>query len=105
MLTGDFHYPINDGTLPLDRVALLDVWKEIFMGVAQDQQLRSQFDVIELFKYTAELGGAKNIERFQVQAMPDQQVMDQMQAGNMKPMEKMAPATGVEGNPGQRLMI
>ena len=32
-IVGDFYYPINDGTLPLDRVALLDIWQQIFQAV------------------------------------------------------------------------
>lgn len=108
MLVGDFQYPIHDGTLPLDRVALLDVWKEIFMGVAQDQELRSQFSVGEMFKYLAELGGARNIDRFQIQTAPDEQVAAQAQAGNIITTRQAsgarpAPAAGVTPNPGQRM--
>lgn len=66
-ITGDFHYPVSDGSLPLDRVALMDVWKEVFMAIAQDPQLRQGFDVMEIFSFIAELGGATDIERFKVQ--------------------------------------
>lgn len=112
MLTGDFHYPIHDGTLPLDRIALLDVWKEIFLGVAQDQQLRAGFDMLEMFKYIAELGGAKNIERFQVNAMPDDQVAAQAQAGNIITTGQARGAMpgggnttpGINADPSQRLL-
>jgi len=38
-----------------------------------------------VFEYTAELGGARNIEDFKVQMTPDQQVMAQAQAGNVVP--------------------
>lgn len=108
MLTGDFQYPVNDGTLPLDRVALLDVWKEIFMGVAQDPQLRQNFDMMHMFEFIAQLGGAQNIERFQIKAAPDDQVAAAAQAGNMIPTREALPQSGttpgVEANPGGRLM-
>lgn len=109
-LTGDFQYPIHDGTLPLDRVALLDVWKEIFLGVAQDQQLRGSFDVLEMFKYLAELGGAKNIERFEIKAAPDQMIDQQAQAGNIITTGQARGAApsgqtpGINADQGQRLM-
>ena len=102
-LTGDFQYPIHDGTLPLDRVALLDVWKEIFLGVAQDQELRGRFDVFEMFKHIAELGGAKDISRFEVQAAPDAQVEQQVQAGNIVPGPTNQ-TPGINANQGQRLL-
>ena len=67
MLVGDFHYPVHDGTLPLDKVALLDVWKEIYQGIVSDPQLRQGFDVMAIFKFLAELGGAKNVDQFVIQ--------------------------------------
>jgi len=87
-LVGDFHYPVNDGTLPMDRIAMLDVWKEIFMAVAQDQQLRQEFNVTGIFEFVAELGGAKNIDKFkvQVQPVPNAQLEQQAQAGNSVPV-------------------
>ncbi len=87
-LTGDFYYPIHDGTLPLDKVALLDVWKEIFLGVAQDQELRQQFSVIKIFEHIAELGGARNIDQFKIDmnvAAPEA-IEQQAQAGNLVPI-------------------
>jgi len=107
MLTGDFQYPIHDGTLPLDRIALLDVWKEIFLGVSQDPNLAPRFDVIEMFKYIAELGGAKDISRFEVKTMPDAALAGQVQAGNMIPTQTPAAPSqtpGINANQGQRLM-
>lgn len=69
MLVGDFQYPVNDGTLPIDRVAMVDVWKEIFLGVAQSPQLAQKFDLVKIFKHLATLGGAKNIDSFEVKVM------------------------------------
>lgn len=64
MLVGSFNYQVSDGTLPFDKVAALEVWKEILMGVAQDPELRATKDITKIFDYVAELGGAKNIDRF-----------------------------------------
>lgn len=69
-LAGDFYYPVHDGTLPIDRVAMLDVWKEILMGVSQDPNLSQQFSVPDIFQFVAKLGGAENIDSFRVQVAP-----------------------------------
>jgi len=90
MVAGDFQFPVSDGTLPIDRAALLDVWKQIFLGIAQSPQLSATFDIIKVFEYTAELGGARNIEDFKIQMTPDQQVLAQAQAGNMVPAGQAA---------------
>lgn len=88
MLVGDFHYPVHDGTLPLDKVALLEVWKEIFMAVSQDPELRQSYSLPKIFEWIAELGGARNIDNFKVdvQMQPTPQVMDQAAAGNVVPI-------------------
>ena len=67
MLTGDFHFPVHDGTLPLDRVALLDIWKELFLAISKDPQLRAEYSVPRIFDWIAELGGARNIETMKLQ--------------------------------------
>lgn len=79
-LVGDFYFPIHDGTLPIDKVATLDIWREIMMGVLQDPQLRSEYDVGKLFEFVAELGGARNITQFKL--APAEQMQQQIQAGN-----------------------
>lgn len=102
MLVGAFHFPVHDGTLPLDRVALLDQWKEIFLAVASDPELRAQFSVPEIFDYIAELGGAKNLDRFKIQIAPDQQVQQQAQAGNLVPTGESGQVNAVPARPGNR---
>jgi hypothetical protein len=91
-LVGDFYFPVNDGTLPIDRVAMLDVWKEVFLAVAQDQELRQQFSIAALFEHVAELGGAKNLDQFKVQInpVPDQQLQNAAQAGNVAPLQAIS---------------
>jgi hypothetical protein len=112
-VVGDFYYPINDGTLPIDRVAMLDVWKELFLAIVGNPLLAAQYDAPKIFEYVAKLGGADNLSSFrlqmQPQMMPDGQVQQQMQAGNVMPVPGMAgkngagvpgPARGAMGGPG-----
>lgn len=94
-ISGDFSYPINDGTLPLDRALLLGVWKEILLAVAQDQELRATFSLPKIFSYVADLGGASNIETFKIQQMPDAMVQQQVAQGNLVPTSALA--GGVSG--------
>ena len=85
-LNGDFNFPIHDGTLPLDKVALMDVWKEVFAITLQDQQLRQTMDIPKMFEYIAELGGAQNIQSFKANVVPDEQVAQMAQDGNIVPL-------------------
>lgn len=98
MLVGDFYYPINDGTLPIDRVATIDIWKQIFIGMTQDPMLQQEYDRGKVFEYIAELSGARNLKDFKMQPgvpptvqpnlMPDDQVQQQAQAGNVVPLPR-----------------
>lgn len=85
-LAGDYYFPVHDGTLPMDRVALMDIWKEVFMGVAQDQQLRQTFDVPKLFEFIAELGGAKNISGFKLQPQSPEAIAAGQANGSLVPV-------------------
>lgn len=99
MLTGDFYFPVHDGTLPLDRVAMLDVWKQVFMAVAQDQDLRGQFNLTRIFEYLAELGGAQGLDRFKV----DVQVTPPGEDPGAGPGMVPTPTPGVVASPGNRM--
>jgi hypothetical protein len=92
-LVGDFAFPVTDGTLPLDKIAILDVWKEIFMAVSQNQMLSQYYSIDKIFEFVCELSGARNIQKFKIQpgmmgmqAMDPAQMMQQQQAGNVVPL-------------------
>jgi hypothetical protein len=70
MITGSFNYQVSDGSLPYDKSAMLETWKEILFGVAQDPELRQEYALGQIFRYVAELGGAKNIDSFKRQQLP-----------------------------------
>jgi len=89
MLVGTFNYQISDGSLPYDKTALLEVWKEIMFGVAQDPELRQTYSVDKIFEHVAILGGAKNIASFKKPPPPP------MPAG--PPAGPFAPGQAPEG--------
>lgn len=74
MITGEFNYQVSDGTLPFDKMAMVEVWKEILFGIMQDPQLRQEFSVSKIFEHVAVLGGAKNISAFKNQMQPGMQL-------------------------------
>ena len=82
MLVGDFNYPVHDGTIPLDKVALLDVWKEIFTVTGQDPALVGRYDRGKMFEFMAELGGARNVESMKMR--PEQAIIEQALSGQLK---------------------
>lgn len=60
-----------DGTLPIDRMAQANLWKEILMGITRmPSQIAGGFDMMKIFSWTASLGGLKNINQMRVQVLP-----------------------------------
>jgi hypothetical protein len=80
---------------------MVDVWKELFLAVAGDQQLRSQFNVLGIFEHIAELSGAKNLDKFKVdlQQLPP----GQEPPPGAVPLQSPGQTPGVVSNPGTRL--
>jgi len=97
MVAGDYYYPVNDGTLPLDKTAILGVWKEIWMAIVGNPMLSQQYDAGKLFEYIAELGGAKNIGQFKATAAPDSQVAAGVANGGLTPLGPRPPAGNPQG--------
>ena len=66
LLTGDFTYPVHDGTLPLDRVVSFEIWKEILLGMSQSPVLSATHSIPKVFEHVCTLGGAPNITSFRL---------------------------------------
>lgn len=98
MIAGDFTFPVNDGTLPIDRTALLGVWKEIWMAIMSNPLLAQKYDGGKIFEYIAELGGAKNVSQFRINSAPDGQLTDAAASGNAVPLGPTGAGTA-RGNP------
>lgn len=89
-LSVNYDLIVRDGSIPGGNFS--DLWIELFKTIGSTPELMMQFDVSRIFMYIAQQLGAKNVEDFkrnmnQVQAttMPDQQVANQVQAGNIVP--------------------
>jgi len=83
----------HDGSIPGGNFS--EIWVELWKIIAQDPGLRQQYDHYRMFEYIAGELGAKNIGDFrkatggqeiQPEVMEDEQVLRQVEAGNMVPM-------------------
>ena len=85
-IVGFFDYVPVDGTMPVDKLALANLWKEIMGGVATSPELMAQYDIGKIFAYTAQLSGAKNINRFKIQLTPDDELARLRARGEVVPL-------------------
>ena len=81
---------VRDGSIPGGNFS--QSWLQMFKIVSDSPQLMQEFDVTRIFMYIASQLGAKNVGDFkrnlnniQMTTMPDNQVQDQLKAGNIVP--------------------
>lgn len=84
----DYDVKVRDGSVPGSNYS--EVWTKMFEMIATEPRLQQKFDIVKVFEHIARNNGAKNIEEFEIMPMPDEQVMQQVQAGNMIPLQDVA---------------
>lgn len=97
-LAGFYEVMPVDGTLPIDRFALSNLWKEILMGARHlPPQIQQGYDWAGIFAWTSKLSGLKNIDTFAVEQpamMPDGEIQAEAQAGNLVPSNQIPQPLG-----------
>jgi hypothetical protein len=66
MIAGAFDYAAVDGTLPIDRFALVSMWTNFFTQLRNFPQIAQQYDMGKLFGHVAQLGGLKDVKQFRI---------------------------------------
>ena len=93
-IAGFYDFVPVDGTLPIDRLAQANLWKEILLSFRFLPQLAQQYDLAKIFAYTAQVGGLKNINQFRVQLGDPGVLALEAQKGNVVPMRGNFGASG-----------
>jgi hypothetical protein len=94
-LAGFYDFVPVDGTMPVDRYALANLWKELLAGMRTLPSLMMQYDLGAIFGYVAQLAGVRNLQQFKLQVTPDEVLRAQVAAGNSVPLG------GGNGQPGK----
>lgn len=86
MIMGFWNFSPVNGTLPIDRSAQANLWKDM-MGQLKmmPPQVAMGFDWVKIFSWVGTLAGLKNINQFKIQLVPDGSMDGQVQAGNVIP--------------------
>lgn len=85
-IQGFYDFVPVDGTLPIDRFAQANLWRELMAQMEKSPQLMQQFDLGRIFMWVAQLAGLKNVDQFRIQAQPDETLALQAERGNVVPM-------------------
>lgn len=106
LIQGKFGYVVADGTMPLDRFAQINMWKELISAILMDPAMAGQFDIARIFMWVAQLGGLRNVQSFRLQATDPMALQQQVAAGNVVPItqgernpDNLRQLSGMGGNP------
>jgi hypothetical protein len=90
-IQGFFDFVPVDGTMPVDRMAQANLWKELMGSLRMmPPQVAMSYDWGRIFAWVATLAGLKNISQFKIQMLPDQVLQSQAAAGNVIPLPTRA---------------
>jgi hypothetical protein len=85
MIAGFWDFVPVDGTLPVDKYAMANLWKELMLGMTK-MGLAGAYDMPGIMEWVAQLSGLKNLSKFKIKVSPDAQLAAQAQAGNVIPL-------------------
>lgn len=85
-IAGSYDYAAVDGTLPLDRFAMVNMWSNMFAQLRNVPQVTQEYDMGKVFAHVAQLGGLKNIKQFRIQTRPEDELIKAVQNGNVLPL-------------------
>lgn len=88
-IVGFYTYLPVDGTLPIDRVALGQVWQGFLKDAMSVPQFAQKYDIVRIMGYLANLGGINNLKSFELDPMSQQQIAAGAQAGNLVPVQEV----------------
>lgn len=97
-IAGAYDYTPVDGTMPIDRFAMVNMWANLMTQMKNYPQVAQEYKIGDIFAWVAQLGGLKNIKQFKINMMDPGMLAAQAQQGNIVPMG-MGGAQGGGSNP------
>ena len=87
-IVGFYTYIPVDGTLPIDRFALAQVWQSFLKEAMAMPQFAQKYDIVRIMAYMANLGGINNLKSFEIDPMSSDQINAGVSAGNLIPVQE-----------------
>lgn len=83
-IAGKFDIVSLDGTMPLDRMSQAQFWMQVLQMTGTDPDLQLQYRRGDIFSYMARLAGLKNIDKFKLQVVSDEELVAMIKARQLE---------------------
>jgi len=93
-IAGFFDVVPVDGTLPVDRYAMANLFREMIRDMYQIPEMQQEYDLASIFEYAMQLAGAKNMDQFKVDVVDDQEMQRRAQNGESVPLSPQGGQNG-----------
>jgi hypothetical protein len=97
-IQGFYDYVPVDGTLPIDRLAQVTMWREFFQQMVAFPQIAMEYDISKMFVWVAGIAGLKNMRQFKINWQDPEQIQKQLMMGNLVQQPQPKKGTGGRGN-------
>ncbi len=85
-IAGFYDFVPVDGSLPVDRLAQANLWKEMIVQAGAVPAVAMEWDIGGMLAHVMKLTGERNIDRFRLNLSPDQALQRQAELGNVVPI-------------------
>jgi len=85
-IAGFYDFVPVDGTLPVDRFAQANLWKELLVQMGSVPAIALEWDIGAMLSHVMKLTGERNIDRFRLNLKPDEKLQRQAELGNVIPL-------------------
>lgn len=92
-IQGFFDFVPVDGTMPVDKVAMANLWRQLLMDMARIPQIAAGYRLGGIFEFVAQMAGLRGIKQFRTEVLPDAELARLAAQGNVVPLS---------GQPSQR---
>lgn len=90
-IAGFYSYIPVDGTLPIDRFALTQVWQGFLKEAMGVPAFAQKYDLVRIMGYLAQMGGINNLKRFELDPMSAPAIQQGVKDGNLVPVNQVIP--------------
>jgi len=85
-IAGFYNFVPVDGTLPVDRFAQANLWKELLLQMGSIPAIAMEWDIGAMMSHVMKLTGERNVDRFRLNLQPDEKLQRQAELGNVIPV-------------------